>query len=149
MARIAIAPILLIPGLTGLAVSNAQGQTLRTLSGSDQLMVSTTICSTEVPAPTGLPPATSGPVLYLLSLCPERGFRITPSSYLGDIHLRVSQPSQGVWVPYDADAERLILEDFQRLRDRGVGNVSVEIRDYRFPNGVIGKLVTYNLTERN
>jgi hypothetical protein len=27
--------------------------------------------------------------------------------------------------------------------------LSIEIRDFQFSNGVIGKLVTYNITERN
>jgi hypothetical protein len=30
-----------------------------------------------------------------------------------------------------------------------LAELSVDIRDYRFSNGVIGKLVTYNITERD
>jgi hypothetical protein len=53
-------------------------------------------------------------------------------------------------VPYDAAAERLIFEDFQRLRsNHTLDEITIDIRDYRFSNGVIGKLVTYNLKERN
>ena len=55
-----------------------------------------------------------------------------------------------LWVPYNSAAERVIFEDFQRLwANHKLSELSVDIRDYRFSNGVIGKLVTYNITERN
>jgi hypothetical protein len=64
--------------------------------------------------------------------------------------LKPSRPSQGLWTPYDSAAERVILEDFQRLWNRlPLAALSIEIRDFRFSNGVIGKLVTYNITERD
>jgi len=47
-------------------------------------------------------------------------------------------------------AERQILDDFQRLRsNHALDSVSIEVRDYRFSNGVIGKLVTYHIKERS
>ena len=67
-----------------------------------------------------------------------------------DIELRPSRPSDGVWVPYDTVAERVILEDFQRLwKNHALADLSVEIRNYRFSNGVVGKLVAYHITERD
>jgi hypothetical protein len=43
----------------------------------------------------------------------------------------------------------VILEDFERLWSNHVlDHLSVDIRDYRFSNGMIGKLVTYNIKER-
>lgn len=47
--------------------------------------------------------------------------------------------------PFDAAAERVILEDFQRLWKSGA-DLSVEVQDYLFSNGVVGKLVAYHIT---
>jgi hypothetical protein len=64
--------------------------------------------------------------------------------------LKPSRPSQGFWTPYDSAAEQVILEDFQRLwNNLPLADLSIDIRDFQFSNGVIGKLVTYNITERN
>jgi hypothetical protein len=64
--------------------------------------------------------------------------------------LKPSRPSQGLWTPYDSAAEQVILEDFQRLWNHfPLADLSIDIRDFAFSNGVIGKLVTYNITERN
>ena len=44
----------------------------------------------------------------------------------------------------------MILEDYQRLwNNNELANLSIDIRDFQFSNGVIGKLVAYNITERN
>jgi hypothetical protein len=68
---------------------------------------------------------------------------------LQDIKLKVSQPSLGEWVPYDAMTERLILEDFHRLwSGHQLATLAIDIRDYRFSNGVLGKIVIYNIGER-
>jgi hypothetical protein len=152
MAQMAAPPILVLLGLSILDVPGVHAQTLRTLTASDpgQVVESTTICRTEVPPPSALPPAASGPVVYLIAPCLERPSKVELPTYLSDIQLRPSQPTQGVWVPYDAAAERLIFEDFQRLRsNHTLDEITIDIRDYRFSNGVIGKLVTYNLKERN
>jgi hypothetical protein len=86
-----------------------------------------------------------------MTLCFERQggrARIEPAVYMQDVRLRPSQPSAGLWVPYDSAAERVIFEDFQRLwANHRLVELSVDVRDYRLSNGVIGKLVTYNLTE--
>jgi hypothetical protein len=152
MAQMAVKSISIAVGLSILDVSSLHAQTLRTLTASDstQVVESTTICRTEVPPPRVLPPPTSGPIVYLIAPCVEGPSRVELLTYMSDIQLRPSQPTQGIWVPYDAAAERLIFEDFQRLRsNHALDDVSIEIRDYRFSNGVIGKLVTYNLKERN
>jgi hypothetical protein len=70
--------------------------------------------------------------------------------YARDIKLRPSRPSEGIWMPYDVVADRVIVDDFQRLwKNHPLADLSIEVRDYAFPNGVVGKLVTYNITERN
>jgi hypothetical protein len=100
-----------------------------------------------------LPPSTSGPVVFLLSLCFEpqgAQSRFPPEHYTHDIHLNLSSPSQGRWIPYDAATEKVILEDYQRIwSNNALANLSIEVRDFLFSNGVIGKVVVYNITERN
>lgn len=112
-----------------------------------------TICGVDVPAPRTLPPPGRGPVLLYLAPCFEsQGFRsrVEPEVYLQDIHLQLSRPSQGLWIPYDAAAEKVILEDFGRLwSHHALADLSVNVRDYTFSNGVVGKLVTYNIKERS
>ena len=56
---------------------------------------------------------------------------------------------RGVWVPYDESIEQIIREDFQRLWATGfLDDIKLEYHDYTFSNGVVGRLVTYNLEER-
>jgi hypothetical protein len=51
---------------------------------------------------------------------------------------------------YDHAPWKVILEDCQRLwNNNALANLSIEIRDFLFSNGVIGKVVVYNITERN
>src|SRR5207244_13601290 len=71
------------------------------------------------------------------------------NTYLYYIQQQASQPSQGIWVPYDASTEKTLLEDFKRLwATNFLDNLWIDVRDYAFPNGVIGKIVTYNMEER-
>jgi outer membrane protein insertion porin family len=111
-----------------------------------------TICGQPVPAPRALPPAGSGPIVYLIAPCFEAQGNVSlvdVQTYLYYIQLKASQPSQGIWSPYDDAAEKTILDDFKRLWNTNfLDNISIDVRDYRFSNGVIGKLVTYNLEER-
>jgi outer membrane protein insertion porin family len=111
-----------------------------------------TICGQTVAAPVRQPPAGSGPVVYLIAPCWEaQGNQtvIEPATYLYYIQLKTSQPSQGVWIPYDETTERTILEDFHRLWNTNfLDDLSIDVRDYTFSNGVMGKLVTYNMEER-
>jgi hypothetical protein len=129
-------------------------QTLKTLTASThgQPVAASSICGVAAPRPDALPPPTSGPVVYLISPCFERQGgrpRLRPETYLREIHLKPSRPSQELWTPYDSAAERVILEDFQRLwNNLALSDLSIDIRDFQFSNGVVGKLVTYNITER-
>jgi outer membrane protein insertion porin family len=112
----------------------------------------TTICGQAVGAPLAQPPAGSAPVVYLIAPCWEaQGNQtvIEPATYLYYIQLKASQPSQGVWTTYDDTTEKTILEDFHRLWNTNfLDNLSIEVNDYTFTNGVIGKMVTYNMEER-
>ncbi len=111
-----------------------------------------TICGQAVGAPLAQPPAGSAPVVYLIAPCWEaQGNQtvIEPATYLYYIQLKASQPSQGVWMPYDDTTEKTMLEDFHRLWNTNfLDNLSIEVDDYKFANGVIGKMVTYNMEER-
>ena len=111
-----------------------------------------TICGVSVPPPANLPPAGSGPVIYQMAPCFQAQGNVStvdPQTYLFYIQLRPSQPSQNMWVPYDEKAEQTMLEDFKRLwATNFLTDLSVEVKDYPFSNGVTGKLVTYNMEER-
>ena len=111
-----------------------------------------TICGAAVPPPASLPPSDSGPVIYLLAPCfMSQGnvSMVEGQTYLYYIELRPSLPSQNVWMPYDEQAEDTMREDFKRLwATNFLENLSIEVADYVFANGVVGKLVTYQMEER-
>jgi hypothetical protein len=141
--------------LAMLGTARPHAQTLRTLTAraQGQPVTALTVCGVAVPPPRALPSSTSGPVVYLISPCFERQggrSRLQPETYLREIHLTPSRPSQGQWTPYDSAAEQIILEDFQRLwKNFALADLSIDIRDFQFSNGVIGKVVTYDMTERD
>jgi outer membrane protein insertion porin family len=65
------------------------------------------------------------------------------------MQLRPSQPSQNIWVPYNEATEETMRGDFRRLWATGfLHDLSISVEDYTFSNGVIGKLVTYTMEER-
>jgi outer membrane protein insertion porin family len=111
-----------------------------------------TICGQQIAAPRALPPANSGPYVYLIAPCFEAqggASVIDPETYLYYIQLKPSTPSEGKWLPYDDRAEKTIHDDFQRLWNTNfLDNLWIEKQDYRFSNGVIGELITYNMEER-
>jgi outer membrane protein insertion porin family len=113
---------------------------------------SVTQCGQPVPPPRALPPAGSGPIVYTIAPCFQaQGGQsvIEPQTYLYYIQLKPSRPSEGVWVPYNDQTEKTILEDFHRLWNTNfLDNLWVDVEDYHFSNGVIGKMVTYNMEER-
>lgn len=110
------------------------------------------LCGQAVPAPSQLPPAGSGPVVYFMGVCFSAQGNVSavaPETYLYYVHLRPSRPSQNAWVPFDDTARDTILADFKRLwATRFLDDLRVEDTDYLFTNGVVGKLITYHLEER-
>ena len=112
----------------------------------------TTICGSPIPRPAALPPEGSGPVIFLIAPCfaaQDNVNLVDIQTYLYYIQLKSSQPSQGIWVPYNDDSEKAILDDFKRLWGTGfLDNLSIETQDYTFENGVVGKLIVYNIEER-
>jgi outer membrane protein insertion porin family len=112
-------------------------------------------CGQEIGPPPAkqLPPAGSGPVIYLIGVCfPEQGgvSVIDPDTYLYYIHTKASRPSAGAWTPWDeTTTPEALKQDFQQLwATKFLDNLSVEVTDFPFSNGVIGKLVAYNMEER-
>src|SRR5205085_5752604 len=72
-----------------------------------------------------------------------------PQTYLYYIQLKASRPSEGVWVPYDDGSEKIIQDDFRRLWNTNfLDNLWVDVVDYSFANGTVGKVITYNMEER-
>ena len=110
------------------------------------------MCGQPVAPPKQLPPAGGGPVVYVMGVClPTQGnvSAIEVETYLHYIQLRPSLPSQGQWVPYDEAAEDTMRADFRRLWDTSfLDDLRIEVDDYVFSNGAIGKLITYVMEER-
>ena len=139
---------------------------LRLFAGG-ALMLAATPLAAQTPAPAELPPLTvcgqqtrpaaqpptgSGPAVLIIAPCFEaqgNASVIEPQTYLYYIQLKASAPSRGTWVPYDDASEKVILEDFHRLWNTNfLDNLWIDAQDYKFPNGAIGKVVTYNMEER-
>jgi outer membrane protein assembly factor BamA len=116
----------------------------------------TTICGQAFAMPPAIPepPANSGPIVYQVAPCFEaQGTTslVDIQTYLFYMQIKdhISRPSQGVWVPYNEEVEGIIRDDFKRLWGTNfLDNLSIESQDYVFSNGVVGKLITYNMEER-
>ena len=138
--------VLLLTALVGAAASPGWAQPVQAPGGRP------TICGVPVGPPANLPPADSGPVVYVLAPCFSAQGNVStvePQTYLFYIHLRPSQPSQNIWVRYDDQAEQTMLEDFKRLwATNFLTDLSIDVTDYVFSNGVVGKLVAYHIEER-
>ena len=61
----------------------------------------------------------------------------------------VSAPREGRWVPYTEETEQMLRDDFVRLWDTGfLDDLSIEVRDEPYDNGVMGKHITFKFEER-
>jgi outer membrane protein insertion porin family len=111
-----------------------------------------TICNQTVPEPARLPPANSGPVLTAVMLCFEKQGGspvIEANTYLYYIQAKGSRPSLNEWIRYDDSVQQVALGDFKRLMATNfLDDLLVEVRDVRYANGVPGKVLIYNMEER-
>ncbi len=159
MIRMINARVLLLTALLGGAVSSAWAQApspalpaAPAQGPAPAAPARQTICGVPVGPPANLPPAGSAPVIYLLAPCflaQGNVSTVEPQTYLYYIQLRTSQPSQNIWIPYDEKAEQTMLEDFKRLwATNFLTDLSIDVADYIFSNGVVGKLVSYHMEER-
>jgi outer membrane protein insertion porin family len=117
--------------------------------------LTTAPCSGQpIAAPAATPPAGMA-FVWTLDLCFDKqgnASSIENDTYLYYIKLKdfLSLPSQGKWVPYDEKIEQMALADFNTLMKTTafLDDMTVEVTDYAFPNGAIGKIVTYRMEER-
>jgi outer membrane protein insertion porin family len=96
------------------------------------------------------PPPDSGPMLRIIELRfePVNESLIEPQTYLYYIQTRSSRPSDGVWVPFNEETERSLLEDFKRLwATNFLDNLRIEVLDRDF-DGVAGKHIIFHMEER-
>jgi outer membrane protein insertion porin family len=113
-----------------------------------------TVCGQPVPTPRTLPPAGSGPVVYQVVPCFEKqgGFPVVEANtylYYIEMKSRLSNSQTGKWVPYDESVEQVAREDFKRLwATNFLDDLAIRVEDYVFSNGVIGKMVVYDMEER-
>ena len=114
--------------------------------------IATTACGTPVRAPAALPPAGSPPFIWIARAVLRRQGNVStvetrPTSITSSC--RPSLPSQGIFVPYDETAEQTDARGLQALwATNFLEDLSIEVTDYTFPNGVVGKLVVYHMEER-
>ena len=110
--------------------------------------------SAQAPAPAPpaapvLPPPGSPPLVRFIELAfPRQGnvSGIEPETYLYYIQTKPSSPSAGQWEPY---REQTVLDDFRRLWNTNfLDDLSVDVTDAPYDNGVVGKHITFNLEER-
>jgi len=110
-----------------------------------------TICGSSITVPQIQPPVDSGPVVLMAVPCfdgQEGRASNIPQAYQRYVQLQPSRPEAGVWIPYDAAAMAAMQADFRRLADTGkFDDLSIEVTDYMFANGVVGKFVTYTAHE--
>jgi outer membrane protein insertion porin family len=134
-----------------LAAAEARAQTPAPASA---VPLPATICNLEVPPPAKLPPAGTGPYTYIIIPCFEKqgGVPVVDAqTYLFYMEMvnRRSRPSENVWVPFNEETEQAIVADFKRLwATNFLDDLSIEVRDVSFSNGVVGKVIVYNMEER-
>ena len=106
------------------------------------------------PPPAALPPEDSPPVVRTLEFdfsAQNDESNVPYETYF--YHMRitdnVSEPSRGRWVPYTEETEQMLRDDFRRLWDTGfLDDLSIEVKDNPYSNGVIGKHITFKFEER-
>jgi outer membrane protein insertion porin family len=115
--------------------------------------ITTTPCGNQLGMPSVLPPPGSEPFIWIIEPCFKRqggSPNVEPETYLYYIKLQPSLPSQGIFRPWNEAAEQVALNDFKTLmlNTNFLEDMRIEVTDYTFPNGVVGKIVTYDMEER-
>jgi hypothetical protein len=111
-----------------------------------------TICNQTVPEPARLPPASSPPVLTAVMLCFEKQGGspvVEANTYLYYMQAKGSRPSLNEWIAYNESVQQIGLSDFKRLwATNFLDDLQIEVHDVRYANGVLGKVLVYNMEER-
>jgi outer membrane protein insertion porin family len=149
MARRLAIPWVMAAQMAVVSIAAASPQVTQTVAKPNQ---PSTLCNLPVPTPAKAPPDGSAPIVLAYLLCFEKQggtSMIEPQTYLYHIQLRPSEPSQNKWITYDDALEALVRADFRRLWDTNfLDDLSIEAHDYVFDNGVVGKLIVFNMEER-
>lgn len=110
------------------------------------------VCGMNIPAPAKLPPADSPLIVIALTLCFEKQGGVSlvePQTYLYYLQAKPSVPSRDIWVPYTDETEAVLREDFHRLwQTRFLDDLAIDVRDFPLANGVVGKVVIFDMEER-
>src|SRR5262245_35698230 len=108
----------------------------------------------QIGPPAKLPPADVKAVVYQVAACFEKqgGYSVVdPQTYLYymEVARQVSDPAADKWVTYNDKTEQTIVGDFKRLwATNFLDDLSAETYDYVFSNGVVGKIILFNMEER-
>ncbi len=136
-------------GLTLTVAAIAMVGGVRPVAAGAQPVTAALRAAVEAQAAVPMPPDGSPPVVRNIVIAfPAQGNvpSIEPQTYLYYIEMRGSRPSEDVWLPYD---EQRTLGDFRRLWETGfLDDLSIEVSDEPYPNGVIGRTIVYNMEER-
>lgn len=142
-------------GLVALGVVSVSAQDLGRWGNGGDVRVGVGAPLAQAPQaqapPVQQPPPETEPVVRSIELRfhPENLSLIEPQTYLYYIQSQASRPTDGVWVPYTDDTERLLLDDFKRLWATSfLDNLWIEVNDDPYPNGVVGKRIVYHMEER-
>ena len=101
-----------------------------------------------------LPPEGSAPVLRTIEFNFDAqggvpGVEMETYLFYTEITNHASTASEGRWTEYTEAIEQVMLEDFRRLWDTGfLDDLSIEVVDQPYSNGVMGKYVIYRFEER-
>ena len=93
-------------------------------------------------------------MVYQVVPCFEKqgGFPVVEANtylYYIEMKSRLSNSQTGKWVPYDDSIEQVIREDFKRLwATNFLDDLAIRTEDYTFSNGVVGKMIVYDMEER-
>ena len=141
----------LCAGITGTAIVETRAPQATPVTQA--LPAVTSACKNSLPSPVAEPQAGSSPVVLFVELCFEKGMpvRIPGETYSRHIRLipTVSLPSRGRWTPFTTAVEQTVADDLERLREQSyVAAATAEFNDYIFPNGTVGKVISYHLSER-
>jgi hypothetical protein len=108
----------------------------------------------QIGPPPKLPPPASARSVYQVAACFEKqgGFSVVdPQTYLYymEVARQVSDPAADRWVTFTDKTEQTIVGDFKRLwATNFLDDLSAETYDFVFSNGVVGKIILYNMEER-
>ena len=139
-----------VPGPAAAAGASAVAQTQAALAPQDPAP-----CAQGSPneGKVMVPPPGAGPVYRTTMLTfPKQGdvSSIEPATYLYYIQALASRPCQtGTFIPWNETLEQRLLADYQRLwGTKFLTDLTLEVVDEPYENGVIGKRVVFVMEER-